>query len=49
MDLKGPIAVVTGADRGIGRAFARALLEHGRPAASTVPAHVTGTPFRRPR
>ncbi|AQZ61489.1 Oxidoreductase homolog [[Actinomadura] parvosata subsp. kistnae] len=29
MDIKGSIALVTGANRGIGRAFARALIEHG--------------------
>lgn len=29
MDIKGSVALVTGANRGIGRAFARALLDHG--------------------
>ncbi|MFD7880248.1 SDR family oxidoreductase [Streptomyces sp. NPDC059766] len=29
MDIKGSVALVTGANRGIGRAFAQALLEHG--------------------
>ncbi|MFJ7949129.1 SDR family oxidoreductase [Streptomyces sp. NPDC096354] len=29
MDIKGSVALVTGTNRGIGRAFARALLEHG--------------------
>ncbi|MFF8918868.1 SDR family oxidoreductase [Streptomyces sp. NPDC015032] len=29
MELKGSVALVTGANRGIGRAFARALLDHG--------------------
>ncbi|GAA3354094.1 SDR family oxidoreductase [Streptomyces antimycoticus] len=29
MDIKGSVALVTGANRGIGRAFARALIEYG--------------------
>ncbi|MFG2949346.1 SDR family oxidoreductase [Streptomyces adustus] len=29
MDIKGSVALVTGANRGIGQAFAQALLEHG--------------------
>ncbi|MEU8590790.1 SDR family oxidoreductase [Streptomyces sp. NPDC048664] len=29
MDINGAVALVTGANRGIGRAFARALLDHG--------------------
>ena len=29
MDIKGSVALVTGASRGIGRAFTRALIEHG--------------------
>jgi NAD(P)-dependent dehydrogenase (short-subunit alcohol dehydrogenase family) len=29
MDIKGSVALVTGANRGIGRAFTRALIEHG--------------------
>ncbi|MFD0507583.1 SDR family NAD(P)-dependent oxidoreductase [Streptomyces chiangmaiensis] len=29
MDINGSVALVTGANRGIGRAFARALLDHG--------------------
>jgi NAD(P)-dependent dehydrogenase (short-subunit alcohol dehydrogenase family) len=29
MDIKGSVALVTGANRGIGHAFARALLDHG--------------------
>jgi len=29
MDIKGSVALVTGANRGIGRSFARALLDHG--------------------
>jgi NAD(P)-dependent dehydrogenase (short-subunit alcohol dehydrogenase family) len=29
MDIKGSVALVTGANRGIGKAFARALLDHG--------------------
>jgi NAD(P)-dependent dehydrogenase (short-subunit alcohol dehydrogenase family) len=29
MDIKGSVALVTGANRGIGQAFARALLDHG--------------------
>ncbi|MGQ5652411.1 SDR family oxidoreductase [Streptomyces sp. EKR5.2] len=29
MDIKGSVALVTGANRGIGRAFTRALLDHG--------------------
>jgi NAD(P)-dependent dehydrogenase (short-subunit alcohol dehydrogenase family) len=29
MDVKGSVALVTGANRGIGRAFARVLLDHG--------------------
>ena len=29
MEIKGSVALVTGANRGIGHAFARALLDHG--------------------
>ena len=29
MDIKGSVALVTGGNRGIGRAFARALIDHG--------------------
>jgi NAD(P)-dependent dehydrogenase (short-subunit alcohol dehydrogenase family) len=29
MEIKGSVALVTGANRGIGRAFARALIDHG--------------------
>lgn len=29
MDIKGSVALITGANRGIGRAFGRALIEHG--------------------
>ncbi len=29
MDIYGSVALVTGAHRGIGRAFARALIDHG--------------------
>lgn len=29
MDIKGSVALVTGANRGIGRAFARSLVDHG--------------------
>ncbi|WP_326642424.1 SDR family oxidoreductase [Nonomuraea fuscirosea] len=43
MDIEGSVALVTGANRGIGRALARALVEHGAAkvyAGVRVPAHV---------
>ncbi|ADI12877.1 short chain dehydrogenase [Streptomyces bingchenggensis BCW-1] len=45
MDIKGSVALVTGANRGIGRAFVRALIEHGAAkvyAGVRDPATVTG-------
>lgn len=45
MDIKGSVALVTGANRGIGRAFVHALIEHGAAkvyAGARDPATVTG-------